>query len=198
MPLLNIVPFIHSVLRAHVRCGDTVVDATMGNGHDTQLLARLVGPQGRVYAFDVQQRALDGTRERLGQEDLLARATLLAESHEHIAARVPGPASAILFNLGYLPGADKSVATQAETTLSALEQALRLLSPGGLLLVAIYWGHAAGAREKALLDPWFTRLDPAQYRVAKYEFLNNIKPAPYLILVERRGEAGWDGPDPGR
>ncbi len=198
MTLLNIVPFVHSLLHAHVRAGDSVIDATMGNGHDTQWMARLVGPQGRVYAFDVQQHAVDSTRKRLDQEGLLARVTLLAQSHDDIAASVREPVSAIVFNLGYLPGTDKSVATQAETTLSALQQSLRLLLPGGLLLVAIYWGHAAGAREKTLLDPWFARLSPSRYRVARYEFLNSIKPSPYLVIVERRSDDAPGGSDPGR
>ena len=35
------------ILRA-VEPGDTVVDATMGNGHDTQMLCETVGPEGRV------------------------------------------------------------------------------------------------------------------------------------------------------
>lgn len=38
--------------------GDTVIDATAGNGHDTVFLAQLVGRQGRVWAFDVQSSAL--------------------------------------------------------------------------------------------------------------------------------------------
>ena len=41
-----------------VRPGDTVVDATCGNGHDTKWLAQAVGPSGRVFAFDIQVRSL--------------------------------------------------------------------------------------------------------------------------------------------
>ena len=45
--------------------GETVVDATAGNGNDTQFLAELVGENGHVLAFDIQQAALDSTAERL-------------------------------------------------------------------------------------------------------------------------------------
>lgn len=38
--------------------GDTVVDATCGNGHDTLALARLVGPHGCVIALDIQVSAV--------------------------------------------------------------------------------------------------------------------------------------------
>ena len=41
--------------------GARAIDATMGNGHDTLFLARAVGPQGRVIAFDVQDAALAAT-----------------------------------------------------------------------------------------------------------------------------------------
>ena len=52
-------------LRRSVREGDTVIDATMGNGGDTEMLCRLVGEQGHVYAFDVQRQAVEHTAERL-------------------------------------------------------------------------------------------------------------------------------------
>ena len=48
-----------------LRPGDVAVDATMGNGKDTQFLCELVGETGRVYAFDVQEEALERTAARL-------------------------------------------------------------------------------------------------------------------------------------
>lgn len=51
-----------------VRAGDVVVDATMGNGHDTLALAQLVGPSGTVYGFDIQQEAVDSTAAHLAAE----------------------------------------------------------------------------------------------------------------------------------
>lgn len=47
--------------RKVVRPGDTVIDATCGNGHDTLELVKLVcadNAPGYVYAFDVQEDAL--------------------------------------------------------------------------------------------------------------------------------------------
>lgn len=53
------------MLRQVVQPGDTVVDATLGNGHDTLMLCELVGETGRVIGFDIQPDAVERTRERL-------------------------------------------------------------------------------------------------------------------------------------
>lgn len=51
------------VLRQVVQPGDTVVDATLGNGHDTLMLCELVGETGRVIGFDHSARR-GGTHAR--------------------------------------------------------------------------------------------------------------------------------------
>ena len=117
------------VLARALRPGDRAVDATMGNGHDTAFLCELVGESGHVYAFDVQQDAVANTRERLSQSGLLGRASLFCLGHERMAEQVAGPVSAVVFNLGWLPGGDHSVTTRWETTKAAVESALELLSP---------------------------------------------------------------------
>ncbi|HBP29144.1 MAG: class I SAM-dependent methyltransferase [Advenella sp.] len=185
MPLLKTVTFVHTLLAGHVVAGARVIDATMGNGHDTLQLARLVGDTGHVYAFDIQSEALAATAARLGCENLRARATLIQDSHARMLDYLSEPINAIVFNLGYLPGADKSCATQATSTLAAVRNALTLLAPGGLLLITIYWGHPAGASEKKVLEPFVAQLSPEQYRVLKYEFINRANPAPYLLAIER-------------
>lgn len=54
----------HDFLAEVVTQDDIVVDATMGNGHDTLFLAKLAK---QVYAFDIQEQALEKTQERLNQ-----------------------------------------------------------------------------------------------------------------------------------
>ena len=185
MPLQKTVAFAHTLLAGHVVAGARVIDATMGKGHDTVLLARLVGETGNVYAFDIQSEALSATAARLASENLQTRATLIQDSHTRMHDYISAPVSAIVFNLGYLPGADKSCATQADNTLAAVRSALALLEPGGLLLIAIYWGHPAGVQEKEALEPFVAGLSPDTYRVFRYEFINRSKPAPYLLAIER-------------
>ncbi|MGO1766997.1 MAG: class I SAM-dependent methyltransferase [Advenella sp.] len=185
MPLPKTVAFVHILLAGHVAPGASVIDATMGKGYDTVQLARLVGETGHVYAFDIQSEALSATAARLTSENLRSRATLIQDSHTRMRDYILAPVSAVVFNLGYLPGADKSCATQAGHTLVAVQSALALLEPGGLLLIAIYWGHPAGVKEKETLESFVARLSPETYRVLRYEFINRYRPAPYLLAIER-------------
>ena len=132
------------MLRERLLPGDLAVDATAGNGHDTHFLAQLIGPEGKVFAFDVQPEAIAATQrllQRWGVPEACYQ--LIGASHAEMVAHLPGDAegriAAVIFNLGYLPGGDKSVITRAETTLPAVRAALELLRPGGLFL-----NHAIG------------------------------------------------------
>lgn len=53
-----------------VRRGSVVADIGAGSGYYSTRLARLVGPDGRVYANDIQQAMLDIIRGRIERERL--------------------------------------------------------------------------------------------------------------------------------
>ena len=147
----------HQRLALYLRPGDIAIDATAGNGHDTLFLARQVGPGGEVHAFDIQQAALTNTHERLAGAGCLAQVTLHLAGHETMLQRLAGrqgQIAAIIFNLGYLPGADHANTTRDNTTLSALDQSLTLLRPGGVLSVLAYRGHPGGQEEAQAVAEW--------------------------------------------
>ena len=173
------------ILRA-VEPGDTVVDATMGNGHDTQMLCETVGPEGRVFAFDVQAQAVEETRKRLREQGLDGRAELILSGHEHMAEYVKGPVKAVMFNLGWLPGGDHEVTTRWETTRAAVESALDLLAPMGVLVICAYPGHAEGEREKQELAAFLGGLDNRRYNVLHQRFLNAGPGAPECFVIQKQ------------
>ena len=174
-------------LARHIRPGDTVVDATMGNGHDTCFLAELVGETGRVIGFDLQLDAVESSRKLLESNGLLARCDLHCLGHEHMAEVVRGPVDAVMFNLGWLPGGDKQITTHWETTRQAVAAALTLLRPGGLLTVCAYPGHAAGDEERKKLLSFFAALRPQEYNTLHQKFLNAGPGAPECFLVQKQG-----------
>ncbi len=183
--MLRLTDHAHLLLRETVKPGAWVVDATVGNGFDTLFLAALVGPQGRVFGFDVQQQALAEAARRLtGHPQVM----LIHCGHERMAeclpAEAPGRIAAVMFNLGYLPGAAKNMITHAETTLPALDQALDALAIGGLVTLVVYPAHPGGADEAACVRAHVERLAPpfAATRTAR---LDAAAGAPELLVIER-------------
>jgi hypothetical protein len=111
----------------HLKEGDVAVDFTMGNGYDTEFLSKTVGPNGRVYAFDIQKQAVDSTARHLKEVGCPDNYTLIHDSHQYVKNYVKEPIKAGMFNLGWLPGGDKSITTLRETTLPAIEAAIDLM-----------------------------------------------------------------------
>ncbi|MGN0778984.1 MAG: class I SAM-dependent methyltransferase [Aristaeellaceae bacterium] len=173
-------------LRQVVQPGDTVIDATLGNGHDTCMLAELVGESGHVIGFDVQPSAVESTRSALAAQKLLSRCELHCTGHEHIADCVSVPVRAAVFNLGWLPGGDKSITTHWDTTRTAIAAALSLLVAGGVCTVCAYPGHAAGDEERAALMDWLSALRPQEYNVLHHRFLNAGPGAPECFIIQRQ------------
>jgi tRNA A58 N-methylase Trm61 len=186
IPLLRgPVTFSHLLIHRFVTPGDYVVDATCGNGHDTLLLAQLVGSNGKVLAFDIQQKALEATAQRLSEAGGFDSVILIHASHETISEHCNGMLKAVVFNLGYLPGGDRTVVTRPESTLSALEQSLKLLTPGGLVVITLYPGHEGGQQERTVLETRLAQLPPADFHVWNMRQINVPATAPYLILVQK-------------
>lgn len=172
------------LLRA-VQPGDTVVDATMGNGHDTLFLAGQVGPEGHVYAFDIQADAVEFTRKLLAEQNLSDRVTLLCRSHAELAEAVPAGVAAVVFNLGWLPGGDHSITTLCASTEKAVSAALEILKPGGVVTICAYPGHAEGTRELEMLTDRLASLSNREYNVLRHTFLNAGPGAPECFVIQK-------------
>lgn len=170
----------HDFLAQVITQEDNVVDATMGNGHDTLFLAKLAK---QVYAFDIQEQALEKTSQRL-QEAGLINAELILQGHETVDQFVREVKAAI-FNLGYLPSADKSIITQPQTTLEALDKLCHMLVKGGRIAIMIYYGHEGGDIEKDAVIDFVSQLPQQEYTATIYRTLNQINNPPFLVMIEK-------------
>jgi len=180
-----VVDISHQLLSQIVTEGSLAIDATAGNGNDTLFLAGLVGETGQVWAFDIQKQAIENTRRRLTEAGMLHRVRLIHGGHEEIDRFVPQKVHAVLFNLGYLPGGDTGIVTVPETTVKALEKSRELLWPGGILCLAVYWGHPGGKEEKEAVEGWAAQLSPYAWDVEKISFPNrNI--APFVMVIQKK------------
>ncbi|ANU25789.1 tRNA (mnm(5)s(2)U34)-methyltransferase [Planococcus versutus] len=183
MTLKRVLPFTKSLLEQAVSLGDSVIDGTAGNGHDTHFLAELTGSTGKVFAFDIQAEAIEATNERVKK---FQHVTLIHDSHAKIKEYVTEPISAAVFNLGYLPKGDHSIITTAQSTLSALEQSLDLLKINGVLLVVVYSGHEGGHEERDAVMGFVSTLPQKFFDVLKYEFINQQHSPPFLLAIEKK------------
>ena len=178
--MLRPLQMAHAFLAEVVTKEDVVVDATMGNGHDTLFLAQLAK---QVYAFDIQQQAVEKTRQRL-LEAGLDNAQLILAGHETLD-QYTDHFKATIFNLGYLPSADKSVITRPDTTLEALEKVCRGLEKGGRAAIMIYYGHEGGEVEKDAVLDFVSQLPQQDFTVTLYKTINQINNPPFLVMIEK-------------
>lgn len=188
MGLMRVLPFAKHLLSEHVTDGAVAIDMTAGNGHDTLFLAERVG-SGHVYAFDVQEAAVKATTYRITAADLLDRVSVVHDSHDTVKAVVADetrPITAAVFNLGYLPGSDKSITTTGNTTIDALEQLLDVMAVGGIIVVVIYHGHESGKVERDEVLTYVESLDQKRAGVLRYGFVNQINHPPFIVAIEKR------------
>ncbi|MDO0824260.1 class I SAM-dependent methyltransferase [Desulfosporosinus nitroreducens] len=182
----NAIEIAKGICKSKLGNGDIAVDCTMGNGYDTVFLCHLVGEEGKVYAFDIQEEAAINTEKRLKELKLLERAEIILTGHENIDKYVKeGVAQLVIFNLGYLPKGNHEVTTKKETTIEALQKCLGLLKPNGIILLVVYSGHENGKMELRALEDFTATLNQKEYNVAKICFTNQINNPPELICIEK-------------
>jgi protein-L-isoaspartate O-methyltransferase len=183
--LCRAVTYAQHLQKYVVNLGAVVVDATAGKGHDTEFLARLVGITGLVYAFDIQQEALDLTHQRLKSAGLEKQTTCCHAGHEYMLKYINFPVQAVMFNLGYLPGGSHDIITRSYTTVQALQAATQLLAVGGLITVVVYPGHPGGIEEQQAVECFASSLPQQQFIVIRYAILNQVNNPPLVVAIER-------------
>ncbi len=178
--MAKITDIAHLLLEKHIKLGDTVIDATCGNGHDTLFLANLVGSNGIVHAYDIQELAILNSKELTKDYHNIVFHQI---SHEFIDI---DKIDAVIFNLGYLPSGDKTITTKSSSTKKALLNLMQKfeINKKMLILIVVYPGHSEGTKESIWLDEYLTNLDPV-FMCSKYQPLNQ-KNAPYILTIEKK------------
>ena len=180
----QITEYCHRVLKAHIEPGDVCVDATAGNGKDTEFLRRLTGKTGKVYAFDIQEDAISHTKKRMEELHMDENVTCILSGHEKMGEYVKEEVAAIVFNFGYLPGGDHTISTHADTSIRAIEEGQKLLKKGGIMSLCIYSGHDSGYEEKDAVLSYLKGLDSKKWLVILSQYYNreNDPPVPAFLI----------------
>ena len=187
-PDLTAVKFVQDFLAARLASPRLCVDATCGNGGDTAFLCGLTAPEGKVLAFDIQPQAIASTRARLESSGIPAqRYELVLGSHADLLQYVqPGTADAVMFNFGWLPGADHGVFSTAQSSIPALEAALQAVRPGGVVSAILYSGQVIGCQEKQEVLAWMRALPLKSFTVLVCDFANWAETAPLPCLILKK------------
>jgi len=186
MPL-NALGFSHQFIASHVKKGDLVIDATAGRGRDTAFLAELVGEEGRVLAFDIQQEAVESTLELLRQRELSDRVEVYCDSHENLLSYAErGSVRAVMFNFGWLPGGDHNIFSHGETSVRAVKAAMELISEGGVISLCIYCGKECGYEEKQSITEFLKTVDSDRFTVCVTDFVNRRGDFPIPAFIIKR------------
>ena len=113
------------------------------------------------------------------------RVRLLQQNHASFPEEIEdGSVSAVTYNLGYLPGSDKTIITVPENTVASLNISLRLLKKNGLVSVLCYNGHSGGQTETNAVDTLARSLCTRNWKVFVHEPLNRPL-APVLYTIYR-------------
>lgn len=175
--------FLQPVLSA----ATCVVDATVGNGHDTLFLAENTGADCQIWAFDVQTAAIRSAQTRLAQGLATGRIHWVQADHARMKEHIEEPVDAAMFNLGYLPGHDREVVTRPASLEPALTHLLHWLKPNGRITLVAYPGHGPGRDEIAFLETFLAKLPQQVLTANRLEFINQKNQPAILYTIGRTG-----------
>lgn len=154
------------------------MDGTCGRGNDTLFLA---SKAKEVYAFDIQDEAINSTKELLKDYQ---NVHIIKDSHSNIDNYVKS-IDVAMYNLGYLPKADKSITTHIDEVLISLNKAMILLTQKGIITICVYPGHEEGLKESIELGKYLKTINQKEFDIVKYEFINQINYPPYLYIIQK-------------
>lgn len=194
-PLFNTpIDLAHNLWKNLLQDGDGVIDATCGNGKDSLVLSKLLQEKKETHlvCMDIQQEALNNTKLLLEKTfpTFLPFTEFHLGSHEKLHTPKTGKIKLIVYNLGYLPGGNKSLTTRVSSTLASIKDGLGILSSGGLISITCYPGHEEGAREESALIDFLSSLDPKDWSASYFQFQNR-KTSPSLLLIQKRVDSSF-------
>lgn len=187
--LKGILNYAHHLLEESINEGELVIDATCGNGNDTVFLSKIVGNEGHVLAFDIQEQAIKNTKQLI-HENGANNISVIHDSHaqieKYLSGKINNTIGVAVFNLGYLPRSDKTIITEGQSTITAVDTILQFLKKEGLIVIVVYHGHEGGKDEKEMILRHVINLDQKKYNVLKYGFINQRNNPPFIIAIQKK------------
>ena len=165
--------FAHMLWLDHLRHQEQVIviDATLGRGQDALFCAMLPSVIV-IHGIDIQNQAIQSARSKFSNANN-HKLKSHRMCHQHIDQLNVKP-DLIIYNLGYLPGGDKSICTNSLITLTSVEKACHMLNVNGALSMMVYPGHEQGNDERDDLVSFFTSLSKDHFWVQHIRTCNRL------------------------
>ena len=183
MKINNLLEVQKLMIKSYAKDVKIAVDATLGNGNDTNTIRKLFGEQIKIYAFDIQQQAIKTAKENIS-EYYQKNTIFIQDTHEDMDKYIKEKVQLVMFNLGYLPKSDHNVKTNPYTTLHAMENAIKLLDDDGLISMMFYVGHDNAREYKTLLE-YIRILDSKNFKAIHVNPINQNENAPKLVIIQK-------------
>ncbi|XJS11460.1 class I SAM-dependent methyltransferase [Aerococcaceae bacterium WGS1372] len=188
--MYNALQYSHKLLKKQVQLAPDglFIDATLGNGHDSQFILSLKDFTGELIAFDIQSEAINRANQRIQSniQTINKRYFFVLDSHENVSNYIENQTvQTAIFNLGYLPGGDHTITTQYSSTIKSINAILANLNTHGQVLIVIYSGHEEGMKEKNELINYYSKLPQEEFQVLSYQFINQVNYPPMLMVIEK-------------
>ena len=168
----------HHIIKNYSSRFNIAIDATLGNGYDSDFLSKNFK---KVYSFDIQKEACESYADRN-----VPNVTVICDSHHKFKEYIKEEVDCIMYNLGFLPGGNKEITTQHNTSLKSIEEGVEILSSGGIMSICIYRGHDEGKVEETCIMEFLKKLPKSKFGVMIHSFLNRAETAPMLVIVEKK------------
>ena len=160
-----------------------VVRVEDGTGEDEE--TKLAQTVSNIIGTTDENGQYTGLKALLAAEGLTAE--VIRDSHANMERYAAAETvDCVVFNFGRLPGGDPSIFTRSDTSVAALEAALRLLKSGGVVAIALYYGGVNGYGERDAVMTWLETLDDRKFSVLRCDWANrrNDPPVPIFIWKE--------------
>lgn len=168
----------HAIIKNFLENKKCAIDATLGNGHDTDFLSENFE---RVYAFDIQKEACENYETKK-----VENVKVINDSHSEFEKYINEEVDCIMYNLGFLPGGNKEITTMHESSLKSIKEGLDILSSGGIMTICIYTGHDEGKIEETCIMKLLKDLPKNKFGVMEHRFINRKNNPPLLVVVEKK------------
>ena len=176
------------VKKAHelgVQIGIVVGGGNFWRGRSSGKMERTLADKIGMLATVMNALAVSDKLEQLGVP--ASRYELHCQSHADLLQVVqPGTADAVMFNFGWLPGADHAVFSTASSSIPALQAALEAVRPGGVVSAILYSGQVIGTDEKQTVLEYLRALPLKSFTVLVCDFANWAETAPLPCIILKK------------